>query len=156
MSLTLTRRDVEDAFANLRDSQRRLSGRGETITGHVVQSVEVAAGALANGVVSGRFGNVYLGKDQVQVPVDLLVGLGGHALAFFGFAGKYDEHLHNFSDGFLAGYLTKVGAGLGAKLAMKAGKAPHVFSGNGNGGALPPKRGPLTEAELVAMAQAVR
>lgn len=155
--MLLSRRDIEDAFGSLRATHHRLSGKGESVVGQMAQSAEVAAGALATGIVSGRYGNVYLGHGKFQVPLDLAAGIGGHTLALFGVGGKYAEHLHNFSDGVLAAYLTKLGAGIGARWAVKSGAAPHVFSGNGNGGALPaPKRGPLTEAELVAMAQGVR
>jgi len=160
MSIQITRRDVEDAFSHLRDMQSRLSrhsSSGEAIVGQVAQSVEVAAGALANGVLSGRFGNMYLGTTKV--PVDLLVGLGAHGLAFFGLAGKQGEHLHNFADGFLAGYLTKLGAGLGSKWAAQSGAAPHAFAGSGaraRMGAGAPARQPLSESELASLAQAIR
>lgn len=166
MAMNITRRDVEDAFSHLRDVHSRVSkhsSHGERIVGQVVQTVEVSAGALTNGVLSGRYGNMTLG--QTKIPLDLVLALGGHGLALFGIAGKHAEHLHNFADGYLAGYLTKLGAGIGARWAQKQGASPHVFSGTSSHHSFTTShrsqfsgaaRAPLTEAELTSLAQAIR
>jgi hypothetical protein len=94
------------------------------------------------------------------VPADLLAGVALHALGFAGIAGKYDDDLHNFGDGVLSGYFVQLGAGFGAQWAEKSGAAPHRFSGGLDSqivaGAMGAANSPLTEAELAAMAQAVR
>ncbi len=63
------------------------------------------------------------------------------------------------------GYLTKFGVGVGTKWRAEAGKPPHTMTaatmagtevGALGAGSWAPQPKPLTEAELSAMAQAVR
>lgn len=165
--LAITRRDLDDAYASMRDAHsyiQRASGKGETVTGQVVETLGVVAGALGVGVASGRFGALQLAGSPI--PLDLAGGLLGHGLAFFGLAGKYSENLHDFSNGVLAGYATKWGIGFGTEMRRKSG-LPPVMTVAGetmtspNRGGMPDQFGcagaePLTEAELAAMSHAVR
>ncbi len=177
--LTLTRRDIEDAYRTVSETNRRMrdyQGKAEGGVGVVVRSLGVMAGAGAVGVLSGRFGALrFADKGMLSnVPLDAAAGLALHAAGIFGIAGRHSEHLHNFADGVLAAYVTKFAVGYGATLRQKAGLAPiPVTAGVGQVGPtdarqLPaaannihatsnmsrPK--PLSEAELAAMAQAAR
>lgn len=137
MAFNLTRRDIEDAY---RYNDRALSRArdpdgGRTLhgaLGRLVAGGEVAAGALGVGFVAGRFGpkatEIKIG-DKITIPVDACVAIAGHALAFSGYlGGDLAEHVHNLSNGVLAGYLTKLGAGLGDKARAAAG-LPSVLAG---------------------------
>jgi hypothetical protein len=162
--LTISRRDIQQAYDAARDADRRLAGlrgRGESITGHVVEGVLTVGGATVAGAALGYFGPVYLAGTPLRV--DLLAGLAGHALGFFGVAGKYSDHLHSFSNGVLACYGTTWGLGAGKKLADKQGKKPALghgttatIAGTLGGTRFGAAPAPLTEAELVNMAQQVR
>jgi hypothetical protein len=180
MGINITRRDIEQAHATAKralSAADKASAKGESIVGHLTQTLEVGAGALGFGVVAGRYGAV----NVLGVPVDLVSAVGVHLLAFAGIAGKYDEHLHNFGDGVLSSYLTKLGAGLGTSWRIKSGASPFssgenarmhggmptshagtLFTPGANTGTLftpganTGRRGPLSEAELAAMAQAYR
>jgi hypothetical protein len=162
--LNITRRDLDEAYTSMRDAHsyiQRYRQGGERVTGQLVQTLEVGAGALAVGVASGRFGALNIAGSPI--PLDLAGGILGHALGFFGLAGKYGEHLHNFSDGVLAGYLTKWGIGFGTELRRKAGQPPVMtVAGTEDiiGYAPAAQMGcgaePLTEAELASLAHSVR
>jgi len=89
-----------------------LQERAEEAMGHVVQTVEIGVAAFAAGMIEGRFGGV----EVVGVPVDLGLGVVGHVLGFVGLAGKHSAHVHNFSDGFIASYLMRLGAGIGSRM----------------------------------------
>lgn len=176
--LTITRRDIEDAYSAASAAHRHVQGikdTGESVMGSIVQTVEVNAGALAVGVACGRYGALHL--QGSTIPLDLAGGVIIHGAAFFGLAGRYSEHAHNFADGVLAAYTTKFGIGLGTEMRAKKGLAPAMtVSGSGNAqprmGAAPPAQHhmhghhhkpvphvgdePLTEAELAAMAHSFR
>lgn len=171
--LTITRRDIEDAYSAAsaaRDHIKGISNKGESTVGQLVQTIEVNAGALAVGVACGRYGALHL--QGSSIPLDLAGGVLGHLAGFFGLAGRHSEHLHNFSDGVLAAYTTKFGIGLGTKMRADKGLPPAMtVSGSGE----PARMGyapqhaqmphsqaqhvgnePLTEAELAAMAHSFR
>jgi hypothetical protein len=160
MALQITRRDIDRAMKTAESAARKLekgSHKTETIMSHATQTLEIAAAALASGVVKGRFGAVSLGP----VPADLLASVALHVLGFAGFAGKYDDDIHNFADGIFAGYLTQLGAGFGTQWRLKGGMSPFAGTELSGGwheaaGAMGAANAPLTEAELNAMAQAVR
>lgn len=179
MALHITRRDIEEAHRYARDSVGRLQSSRQSagVGGKVVRSAEVLAGAAGVGILSGYFGPLMLGNTPV--PLDLAAGVAGHLLAFTGLAGSFSDHLHNVSDGIMAGYAMKFGVGYGKSLAQKSGRPiSPVFSGVGGqqrqsrgiGDAVKGALGglglggaqvftgaePLSEAELAAMAQAVR
>jgi hypothetical protein len=164
---SLTRRDVDGLYAPLKTQHDYLASQRDpepkrNTQSHLIQSGEVAAGAAALGLLAGRLGNANIG--QTGIPIGLALGAFGHAVAFFGFAGRYGEHVHNVSDGALAGWLTLWGAGQGTQMRLNAGgPAGPTTSGVSTGacagcapkqmaqGAQAPK--PLTEAELQAIAQ---
>jgi hypothetical protein len=160
MALQITRRDIDRAMATAEKAARhaeKIQGKSESVMAHMTQSLEIGAAALASGVVKGRFGAVSLGP----VPADLLAGVALHVLGFAGLAGKYDDDLHNFGDGVLAGYLVQLGAGFGTQWRIKSGGTPFAGTELSGGwhesaGAMGAAQAPLTEAELAAMAQAVR
>ncbi len=172
--LTITRRDIEDAYSAAsaaRDHIKGISSKGESVAGQLIQTVEVNAGALAVGVACGRYGALHLKGSTI--PLDLAAGVALHGAAFFGLAGRYGEHAHNFADGVLAAYTTKFGIGLGTKMradkglppamtvsgddAPRMGYDPHAARGQMHRPA-PHHVGadPLTEAELAAMAHSFR
>lgn len=164
MALQITRRDIEEAHSYARDAMRQVQGMrgtGENVVGNVVKTLEVAAGATAVGVATGRFGPLHLAGNPL--PLDLAAAVGMHILGFMGIAGAHASHLHNFADGVLAGYMTKFGVGFGTEMRAKAGKpalnlVDIAGEEKGRPGQLYGKRAsqPLTESELAAMAQAVR
>ncbi len=85
----------------------------EEAIGQGLQLAEVAGASFAAGYANSKFGAN--GELQVKgVPADLLAGLGLHALAFAGMAGKYGEHAHNLADGLVGAYAYRAGAHLGA------------------------------------------
>ena len=160
--LNITRRDIEEAHSYARDAMRQVQsmrGTGENVVGNVVKTMEVAAGAMGVGVLTGRFGPLRMNGNPV--PLDLAAGVAMHLLGFMGLAGKHADHLHNFGDGVLAGYLTKFGVGYGTKMRADAKKAPLSLvdiAGEDDDAALIGGRtvAPLSVSELTAMAQAVR
>lgn len=170
--LQLTRRDLADSWNAARNAHSFIQGYqkdGERVVGQITQTLEVSAGAVGVGILSGRFGALHLAGSPI--PLDLAGGLLLHGAGFLGFAGKYGEHLHNFADGVLAGWLTKWGVGLGASMREGAG-LPRVPVTAGQLPSAPthaPMTGassrtnhttgcgaPLTEAELAAMSHGVR
>lgn len=162
--LNLTRRDLDSAYGSMRDAHsyiQRHRDTGETVTGQVVRTAMTSAGALAVGLASGRYGALHLSGSTI--PLDLAGGVLGHLAGFFGLAGRYSDHLHDFSNGVLAGWLTKWAIGYGTEMRRQKGLPPvmTVISGLGGGGQRPRAIGcagaePMTEAELAAMAHQVR
>ena len=168
-----SRRDDHGGIDHMRITRRDLSGIMGRHASHgaaraattLVQTAEVSAGAFAAGLVAGRFGPVSVGP----LSANLLAGLGLHALGLFGVFGRHSDHAHNLADGVLSVYAATLGAGVGTEWRKKKGLSPlaqPVMSGeahpsHGNMpystsvGALP-RPAPLTQAELVAMAQSVR
>jgi hypothetical protein len=173
MSFQLSRRDVDAAYSYANRSMRRLRDPEKdekSVLNKLLQTGEVLAGAAVVGVASGRFGP--LNVAGTPIPLDLVGGVGGHLIAFW-LDGTASKHIHNVANGVLAGYVTKLGVGVGAKLRTKAGLSP--FTLQDVTGADPMllaepqidivgravglhKTGaaPLTEAELAALAQQVR
>jgi len=181
MSINITRRDIQAAhdyasrsLSRARDPERGSAGQ---VLDKLLETGEVLAGAAAVGVASGRFGPLNIANTPI--PLDLVGGIGGHLLGFW-IGGKTSDHIHNFSNGVLAGYVTKLGVGVGNTLRAKAGQVPFTTMGEGEEilssfsgerarmhGGMPaygagaetgaaPSGGPLTEAELAALAQQVR
>ena len=171
----ITRRDVDDLQASMRDAQRYLAAerdparsRGEVLS-RVVRTAEVGAGAAGVGLLAGRLGTTQIGNTGI--PLGLAVGAVGHTLAFFGLAGRFDEHVHNVSDGALAGWATMWGAGQGRLMRERAGLPTGPITAGMDGiGNCPPhappqlmpaysrpqQERPLTEAELQIMAANAR
>lgn len=81
---------------------------------HGLALVEVAGACGLAGYLNTKMGEN--GEYQIRgVPADLLVGIGAHAAAFLGMAGKYDEHLHNLANGAIAAYAYRAGAAAAAQ-----------------------------------------
>ena len=180
--LNITRRDIEEAHQYARDAMTRGSardynkktGESRTVGGVIRQTMGVGIGAFGVGVLTGRLGPLHIGGNPV--PVDLVAGLGIHlgtflASAFFNIEAPKD--FNNVADGVLAGYFTKFGVGVGTQLRAKANlpalnltSIAGTFDSNSSVGAIggrrpaelqgAPYKGPMTESELAAMAQAVR
>lgn len=110
--------EMASKFQRAMARARNITEKSEETIGQVIQSAEIQASAFTAGVVKGRFGSI----EIVGVPADLGAAVGGHVLAFFG-GGKYKEHIHNLSDGVLASYMTALGAGIGARMAVEAARA---------------------------------
>jgi hypothetical protein len=161
MSFQLSRRDVESAYAYANRHMarsRRDPDRGESsVLGKLLTTGEVVGAATAVGVLSGRFGPLNIGGTPV--PLDAAGGIALHLIGFWLDSGL-SPHLHNFGNGVLAAYGAKAGVGMGTSLRMKAGLSPVAVSGDGEPEQLPGATSgaaaPLTEAELAALAQAVR
>lgn len=168
MSFMLSRRDVESAYAyanrHMARSRRDPERPGEPgPLQRLLTAGEVVGAAAAVGVASGRFGPLNIGGTPV--PLDAAGGIALHLIAFWLDSGEkgLSPHLHNFGTGALAAYATKAGVGVGTSLRMKAGLSPVAVSGDGEPEQLPGATSdivgaaaPLTEAELAALAQAVR
>lgn len=125
MVMAISRRDIDRAHSAVARMQRdaeRSQAMKETYVGQLTQSLEIGAGALASGMLSGRFGALSVGP----IPLDLLSALGLHALGFAGLLGKYSDDAHNVGDGMLAAYLVKLGAGLGTTMRISAGQSPFT------------------------------
>lgn len=181
MPLNITRRDIEEAQNYARDAMRATSrdysggGSQRTVGGTVRQTLGVGVGAVGVGILTGRFGPLNFGGNPI--PLDLAAGVGLHLTTFLleAFAGiSLPKDVNNVADGAIGGYLTKFGVGYGTSLRKAAGKPPlnltDIAGEERSAGRATPaqlqqgnlraerarNKGPLTEAELVAMAQAVR
>ena len=162
--LRVSMRDAQQYLASERDPQR---SRGE-ITGRLIRTAEVGAGAAGVGLLAGRLGTSQIGNTGV--PLGLALGALGHTLAFFGLAGRFENHVYNVSDGAIAGWATMWGAGQGRLMRERAGlPVGPITAGMDGMGACPPHappqlmpayarptERPLTEAELQIMAANAR
>jgi hypothetical protein len=88
-------------------------------TKKVVRSLEVSAAGAVGGLIQGRAGEE--GSTVMHIPTDLLGGIVLNGLGFFGAAGDYSDHLHNFGDGLLAAFTSSMGYGWGSNW-RKTGK----------------------------------
>lgn len=150
MANSLQLSEMRDKAMRAITRARGIVEKSEGVIAHAVQTVEVGGSAFAAGVIKGRYGSI----EVMGLPMDLLAGAGGHVLGFLG-GGKYAEHIHNFSDGMLASYLTTLGTGVGADWlrshnAAAARQAAALPAGAAAGG-LP--QGQLTDAELAELAR---
>jgi len=109
-SATKLREHVQRLRATLARTRERTEEGVQTI----VQTVEIGGTAFALGAINGRYG----GLEFAGVPMELWIGGGAHALAFFG--GPMPDDLHNFGDGAVACFATTLGAGFGADMKRKA------------------------------------
>ena len=120
MAHALTATQITELENNALSMKARISKMRAKSTEQVeslVGATEMATAAFTMGVIDGRWGGVEL----VGVPLSLLVAGSGHLLGFLGVA---STHMHNFANGSLAAYLTTLGNGVGARMAMDAAKAP--------------------------------
>ena len=106
---------IKRRFANLKD-------KGEEVAEAAIRSTEVAATAVALGVIPGSSKDgPAQGVKFGEVPIDLIVAGSMYVGALAGVGGKYSSHLKNFGDGALASYLAVWGRGMGAKWRAKRG-----------------------------------
>lgn len=165
----ITRRDVDDLDASLKESREYLRDQAKTTDGPKglfagsLRTAGVATGALAAGLAYGRYGDTL---DRSPVPIDLAVGLVGHTLAYFDVLGDWSERVHDLSDGFIASFATKMGIGYGTSLRARhdpplppvtiAGRQAVLADPRTGGQAdrliAPRMPSPLTEAEHAARA----
>lgn len=113
----------------------KLKEHTEQMTGHLVQTAEVAAGGGAAGYITRKYSALdtnpasrthgkMIPPELLGVPVDLLVGVGLNVVAHAGLAGKSATHLYNVGDGFLAWYVGCLMSGAAA--ASEPATAPGV------------------------------
>lgn len=92
-----------------------LKAKGAQLTGRLVRSGEVVAGAALAGVLQGMSKSPS-GPRIAQVPADLAIGLGLEAVAAFDLFGEeWSHHAGNFGTGFLAAYFTEAGFVIGKR-----------------------------------------
>lgn len=107
---------LRTALAHVESLQGKISRakeKTEEAMAHGLQLVEVAGACGLAGYLNTKMGDN--GEYQIRgVPADLLAGIGLHALAFLGAAGKYGEHAHNVADGLVAAYAYRAGAAAAA------------------------------------------
>lgn len=163
----VTRRDIDSWYSLAKRAQRdpQRPTRGQVLA----QTAEVGAGALLSGFLGGRFGRTTL----FGVDYDLIAGLALTGAGAMGVGGEWSRHLVNFGNGLFAGYLAKVGAGLGTQMRAATpglqpltvdttnpflfgteGSARGLVGGYGN--AVGAVGGAVTEAEMAQMAQSLR
>jgi len=167
-------RDVERLYAPMRDAHRFLEARDpppkRSTTDNLLAGFEVAAGAAAVGFLAGWTG----GPDILGtgIPLGLSLGLLGHALTLLDVVpAGLEDHVHNVSNGAIAGWAAIWALGEGAVAARDAqrgaaaGLPPQHHADPqpvaavrglppGSPRALPPappRPGALNEAELQAV-----
>lgn len=152
----ITRRDIEHGFDIARRNVGKVSGDfsggGRGLTKKFIESVEIVGSAFGVGVLSGRFGPLTV--SGTPVPVDLGGAVALHMMNLLMDTGRLEPHLSNVANGVGAAWATKAGVGVGTDMRVKKGLPPVSVSGTDTS-ALPaasPRRGPLTEAELMALA----
>jgi hypothetical protein len=92
-----------------------LKAKGAKLTGRLVRSGEVVAGAALAGVLQGMSKNP-AGPRIAHVPADLAIGLGLEVVAAFDiFGDEWSHHAGNFGTGFLAAYFTEAGFAVGKR-----------------------------------------
>ena len=168
--MSITRKDIQRA-------ERHLSRR-DPITGpagrmsQFKQSATVGGATFLAGLVKGYYGPMMCfaakgadtDKTKFQgVPAELLAFLATGVFAASGYAGKYGTHVANIADGIGAGYLHTLGAGIGDQMFLKnkgrvawTNRMNPLLANENFAGALGSGTAPLTQAELRAMASAVR
>lgn len=117
-SRALARAEDEKERANKKALSIKL--KAEEMTGHVIQSAEVAGAGFAMGLIGGRYGGV----DIVGVPVELALGVALNVAGHAKVAGKSSQHLHALGDGCLAAYFVALGRGVGLQMTREAGAVP--------------------------------
>ena len=153
------KRDV--LYSRMRDASAYLATRrdpGGAVTQRAFAALGVGAGAGLTGYLVGRTGHWNIAGTPL--PWGLTLGVGLHALDVFGLVGGFGEHVANAANGAIASWATMMGAGYGQQARQNAGQpAGPIVAGLAQPSFLPApapsqqRRGPLTEAELVAMSR---
>ena len=112
---------AREHLARLHQRVKGISAKGEEAVGAGISAALVTGGAAGAGFVDEKFG-VDDGTGIKQyvvsgVPVSLLAGIGGHAAAFMGVAGKHGGHVHDVASGALAAYGYNLGRSTAKKVA---------------------------------------
>ena len=154
MPLKISASEVKQALTDVNRWRTRAQGvakAGEKTTERIVRTVEVSAAGFALGLVKGKWG---AGISVWGVPVDLIAGVGLHALGYLGVAGKAQDHLHAFGDGALAVWFSGLGAGVGARIGGPARRAE--FDAAHRGGFIGNDVQPPSDAEIARAAAAIQ
>lgn len=105
MHLTKAQKHID----SLEKRIERAKEKGEEAMAQGLQLAEIAGASALAGYMNTKMGEG--GELQFKgIPADLLAGIGLHAVAFLGVAGKYGEHAHNLADGLIAAYAYRAGA----------------------------------------------
>jgi len=154
MPLKISAQEVKQALTDVNRWRTRAQGvakAGEKTTERIVRTVEVSAAGFALGLVKGKWG---AGISVWSVPVDLIAGVGLHALGYLGVAGKAQDHLHAFGDGALAVWFSGLGAGVGARIGGPGRSA--AFDQARQSGMLGESVSPPSDAEIARAAAAIQ
>lgn len=119
MAATLTTKQIEELETTaLRAKARvaKIKEQADAAVEKVVSTAEISTAAFTMGVIDGRYGGV----EVLGIPLSLGLAAVAHLTAFLGVA---PGHLHSFGNGFLASYLSNLGNGVGAKMAIEAQQA---------------------------------
>lgn len=81
------------------NSLTRVKAKTEEKAGEVFRLLESVGAGLGVGALRGKYGAVEVGPG---VPLELIVGVGLHAVGFLDVAGKHSEHVHNLGNSVLA------------------------------------------------------
>lgn len=100
-------------YKNLAESmQTRISkirAKGEEMVETVQRTAITTGVGFGLGVIQGRTG----GTEILGVPLDLLVGVGGHIAGFTKVGGKHSTTLHHIGDAGLVTYAATMGRSVG-------------------------------------------
>lgn len=116
MASQLTARQIEElenTALRAKDRVAKIKAQADAAVHRVVSTAEISTAAFTMGVIDGRYGGV----EVLGVPLSLGAAAASHLAAFLGIA---PDHLHSFGNGFLASYLSNLGNGVGAKMALEA------------------------------------
>lgn len=103
---------------------RRVQEEAHDVMMAVVGSVETFSTAFSFGVINGRWQS----PELLGVPVDLLTGIGLHAVGFLIQNGG--EHMHNLGNGAMCSYFTTLGLGVGGRMLKEAQQAAAALAAN--------------------------
>lgn len=120
----LSRRDLDERYGPaMRDVKRYVSSARDSsstskdVANIATDAVGVGVGAAAIGALAGRMGTTEISG----VPIGLAAGVAGHVASYFA-PSWLSGHLHNVSNGAIAGWLTLWGAGQGTRMRQAAGE----------------------------------
>lgn len=111
----------------------RQKERTKKILSEGIALVEVGGVAFGFGLLQGRQGGMpeipYLGLSA-----DLFTGIVLHLVGAIGWAGKYEDHVHNLANGAIASWAVNQGALLGEKMRKDSGASTTATTGLTSGG----------------------
>lgn len=121
-----TKQEIAQALGRANNRIKAMKDKATEAMGTALTSFETTGTAFGFGYLRGRMTDM---ADEESfkifgIPPDLLVGIGGHVLAFAGAFGKYDEHAHAIANGSLASFATFSGLEFGTKDRQESGEGP--------------------------------